>query len=441
MSVINDMLRDLEARKAPEREALAGSSRSLVAAAKPSFWARNKLVLSLGLLVLLLALSLAWLLLTPKVSELPTADASSVATQTLPKADLLAQQPPEQTPPQSAVAEPVLSDQVPNSTVEPKAKVLAQDLAEQPRLSAPRSSSHNRPNNSVKAAEVAAPADQSVQPLQAAKPLKPQPQVKTSVQKMRVPERQSKPALAEAASAKAEKAQEELVARQNNSQAPTDAPSGALAQALEAPEPALAMQRNDVTLTPQARDQAEAERIRKLYNAGERQAAEQAAYAFITTREQHEQTQLVLATQLLAQQSLAPLAALLAEVDADSLPALRMVKARWYAQGDQLALGARLLAQNLPEVAEHADYHALLASYYQQLGRYERAVERYSSLLESNPNQAPWWVGMAISLDRLTRYEDAALAYRQALALPSIPSSLAQFARQRLEQLNASGTL
>jgi len=77
----------------------------------------------------------------------------------------------------------------------------------------------------------------------------------------------------------------------------------------------------------------------------------------------------------------------------------------------------------------------LLASYYQQMRLYDKAVDIYSALLEYDGDNADWWAGMAIALDRLKRYKDAALAYKQALALPSLKPSLAGFSQQRLKQI------
>ena len=73
-----------------------------------------------------------------------------------------------------------------------------------------------------------------------------------------------------------------------------------------------------------------------------------------------------------------------------------------------------LLLSTNPPVHTNLSYYALMAALYQQLNQPAKAVVIYQRLLEEQPYNAIWWLGMGISLEADNRNNMAVEAYRKA---------------------------
>ncbi|MFO7766975.1 MAG: tetratricopeptide repeat protein [Pelovirga sp.] len=89
----------------------------------------------------------------------------------------------------------------------------------------------------------------------------------------------------------------------------------------------------------------------------------------------------------------------------------------------------------LPAFTADPDYHALRAAAYQELGEYPRAAEVYVRLLELRPHQALWWLGLAIALEQQGQTGGARDAYQTALDVSGLRPDLEKFIRERLQHL------
>jgi MSHA biogenesis protein MshN len=58
--------------------------------------------------------------------------------------------------------------------------------------------------------------------------------------------------------------------------------------------------------------------------------------------------------------------------------------------------------------------------------------------LALKPARGAWWVGLAISLEALGRGQEAARAYRTALAETELNADLINYARARVTQLDVT---
>lgn len=117
-------------------------------------------------------------------------------------------------------------------------------------------------------------------------------------------------------------------------------------------------------------------------------------------------------------------------------PLLRKQYARYLLDQKDYAPAIELLqSAPLPAVSGDPDYHALLAALLQQAGRFAAAGQVYRQLLQVRTDNALWWFGLALALDQAQDHEEASQAYKQALALPQLQDHLRAYSRERLRVL------
>ncbi|MFA0051611.1 tetratricopeptide repeat protein [Vibrio breoganii] len=113
----------------------------------------------------------------------------------------------------------------------------------------------------------------------------------------------------------------------------------------------------------------------------------------------------------------------------------------------RFALAKLLIKEQQPEAAlsplmyvpENAseDYLALRAGVAQQLKNTGVALESYQSLAERDPNNARWWLGLAIQQERRLEYPEAHASYTKALGLVGVSRKTQSFIRDRLQLLES----
>lgn len=111
-----------------------------------------------------------------------------------------------------------------------------------------------------------------------------------------------------------------------------------------------------------------------------------------------------------------------------------LLKARAFLQQGQARQAIQLLEQ-YPEGQSQQDYLELIASGYQQAGQHAAAVARYLSLLALNPQEGRWWVSLGVSLEHLGQKSKALDAYRSALQIPDLDQTLKQYAQLQSQRL------
>lgn len=130
---------------------------------------------------------------------------------------------------------------------------------------------------------------------------------------------------------------------------------------------------------------------------------------------------------------LAELPAQLQRFPADS--ELRVLLARAQLQGADSAAAAATLAAHLPPLAADPAYHALLAATYQQTGQWRDSARLYRNLVQLRPEQASWQLGLAIALEQLGERGAAVQHYRQALQGQGLDDASRRYARERTQAL------
>jgi len=112
-----------------------------------------------------------------------------------------------------------------------------------------------------------------------------------------------------------------------------------------------------------------------------------------------------------------------------------MTLARLQIDRGDAALAVATLKKGLDYAQGSADYIAFLAALLQRQGRHDEAIDQFQSALRSRPATGLWWLGLGISLQAANRTVEAQDAYRRAQSANSLSPELAAFAEQRLRQL------
>lgn len=81
------------------------------------------------------------------------------------------------------------------------------------------------------------------------------------------------------------------------------------------------------------------------------------------------------------------------------------------------------------------EYQLLLAQASQQVGELSASINAYRQLVLLQPSKGKWYLGLAIALDRNSQFGEAVKAYREAIALGDISPQSRQFAQQRMAEL------
>ena len=384
MSVINQMLQDLESRRSGlETEAAAPTP------IRSAGVVQERRSPTLGFAVgiaLVVAVILAWLLFKPKPAQPPGPAAVVAITPSAPAAGV----------PRSSQA-PTAAAPVPaqNAGAQDPA-VTSKPL---PATPVPESTNAGRPD------EQAAPAVKSEADKPAASATEPAgpPAINQAIA--------SPPPLSKAAQRALDKA--------------------AIA-ALEA-EP-----QNFKNRTPQQRvDERYREALRKL-NEGQASQARIDLVEVLQTQPKHSGARLALVGLELDGKN-APQAERLLREGIQLQPqesAFTMVLARLEVERGDAAAGLATLNRGLQFAAGDPEYHAFMAALFQRANRHTDAIEHYQVALRQR-EAANWLVGLAISLESTNRAGDAEQIYRRAQQSNALPADLQDFVAQRLQQLKS----
>lgn len=111
--------------------------------------------------------------------------------------------------------------------------------------------------------------------------------------------------------------------------------------------------------------------------------------------------------------------------------AFATMAARLYIRQGDLDGAARTLQAAAGERAT-PELQATLADVLSRLHRDGEALAHWNSALQRSPAHAGWWLGLAVSLEGAGRAQEARTAYERALNLPGLKADAADYARERL---------
>lgn len=108
----------------------------------------------------------------------------------------------------------------------------------------------------------------------------------------------------------------------------------------------------------------------------------------------------------------------------------RLMKARIYLKESKINQAVNtLMAMSHTESVE---YQSVLATAAQQVKRHDVAKDAFKQLTVLEPTKGRWWLGLGTTFDSQGDFKQAKLAYRQALTVSNLSENAQQFIRQRL---------
>lgn len=421
MSLVNDMLRDLDARRrdTPARgigaEKLVPASEQSVEPAKRS----KVLWLWLVLPVLLAAVGVIYFLSARDSGELPpvvlsqpiqSAPPTEPATRTVPAAET-----------------PALEAAVGIELAELSARLRELEAQNQALLQAQQNPASSSSGNAVSGSLQAgggASGQNTWQPRQWTPQTDAEPEQAAVAA---VETEQSRSVQPEVATSSATAATGSV-----NTQAATTQP----------PAPATQQPASSTVRSPRELSFAETDRLRvqqalEQWNGGQQLAALQALDTFTYEFPEAHMSREMLA-KLLIQQGEPERAMQVVDLGLTIAPrrnGYKKVKARLLLNQGLAADAAALLSENRPSATDDVEYNDLLATGLLSSAAYDDAAVTYQALLAIDEQSGRWWYGLAAALDAQGRSSEAAQAYEQALRRENLGAALRQGSQQRLQAI------
>lgn len=211
------------------------------------------------------------------------------------------------------------------------------------------------------------------------------------------------------------------------------------AVAIAEPEPAATPAQTSVKQpreTPEAIDLRTSRELARLLSSGRIVEAEQ-LLASLTESQPAPNSREVVARDLLVQGKTERALGWLPTEVTDDYAGLRLLRARALLELGQLEQAVATLSARVPAVADQPEYRITLATLLQQAGQTEASAGHWAELIAYDDSRPAWWLGLAIALETGGRSRSAVQAYAQAAALPGLSPALADYARERLNALQA----
>jgi MSHA biogenesis protein MshN len=114
---------------------------------------------------------------------------------------------------------------------------------------------------------------------------------------------------------------------------------------------------------------------------------------------------------------------------------LRLLLARAQLHAGETRSAVATLEQNPPRLEQDPTYFALLAASYQQTEQWQNSAELYQRMIALRPSQSTWQLGLAIALEQLDQPAEAGRHYRLALQGSGLDESARRFASERATAL------
>jgi len=112
-----------------------------------------------------------------------------------------------------------------------------------------------------------------------------------------------------------------------------------------------------------------------------------------------------------------------------------MLLARLLVERNDAAGALLLLDKHEAGAAGNADFRAFRAALQQRMGRHAEAIEEYRAALAISPGTGQWWIGLGISQQAQAQGKDALESFRRAKGAGNLTPELVSYVEQRIRQL------
>lgn len=199
-----------------------------------------------------------------------------------------------------------------------------------------------------------------------------------------------------------------------------------------------------VTRTPREpsfaeRDRRQVQEALTQWSNGRQTAALEALDQFTLENPQAHQSREMLG-KLLLQRGETGIAMQVADIGLQIAPGhngYRKLKARLLMAANQPGAAVQLLEERPPSAAADTEYHELLATAALASLQYHVARRSYESLLGTDDGEGRWWYGLATALEGQGQASNAVRAYERAQRTSTLGTRLLQRSRERIAQLTA----
>lgn len=205
------------------------------------------------------------------------------------------------------------------------------------------------------------------------------------------------------------------------------------------PKPVVAARSVEpLRLTPSQQDLRAADRARRLLQQGDSYQAQQVLEDILANQPAALRSAKLLASLWLSQQRLERAGELI-EFQLTQQPGdieLRLLKGRLLMARGEAEAAVEWLMSASPDIAAHQAYYELLGFAARQSRQYPLSEQVYRGLVAQDNGRGDWLVGLAIALDAQAKISEARNVYRQALADNRLSVPLKQYAQRRLSAAN-----
>lgn len=114
---------------------------------------------------------------------------------------------------------------------------------------------------------------------------------------------------------------------------------------------------------------------------------------------------------------------------------LRLMLARLLSQQNEEERALTIVTPEFVLSGQSSEFLSFRAALAEKLGAHNIAYSDYLQLSAEQPDESRWWLGLAVSSDRIARNQMAIEAYQRVIVLNQLSNEVKSFAQQRINQL------
>ena len=122
------------------------------------------------------------------------------------------------------------------------------------------------------------------------------------------------------------------------------------------------------------------------------------------------------------------------DINPDAIPLVEL-KARLLTHEGKIKEALQLLQSSSPSIIDNPDYYAFIAALYERSNHYDLAIKTYRELLQNNQDNSSFWFGLGVSLEKNGQIKEANSAYTKALSTGNLDTESITFLQKRLQVL------